>query len=298
MSEHIPAWKKIGLKVKQELEEDPLALTTHLENANLSVKDIKKINKQKRKLQESNNLDSKKEPKRVKKPKSERAPPPEKDQLTYLKQYENDREHWKFSKQKQNWILKNVREIPKHYESALKAYLDGLQGGCRTRIVDDLKAVVKRWNELAEIAEARIEKELERKLDNSEDKEETKEKKEKQEKREKKELVVVEPDYDYAKRCGILIKLLTDEIVELRGIDMTEEEEEKEEQKEAQQEEQQEEQEQPEQLQEPPVDESTITDVPKENLIIEEVDVDQFSPLEPSKSKTKSKKKKSKKSKT
>jgi hypothetical protein len=97
-----------------------------------------------------------------------------------------------------------------------------------------------------------------------------------------------------AKRCGILIKLLTDEIVELRGIDMTE----KEEEKETQQEEQQEEQEQPEQLQEPPVDESTITDVPKENLIIEEVDVDQFSPLEPSKSKTKSKKKKSKKSKT
>lgn len=171
----------------------------------------------------------------------------------------------------------------------------GLQGGCRTRIVDDLKAVVKRWNELAEIAEARIEKELERKLDNSEDKKETKEKKEKQEKREKKELVVVEPDYDYAKRCGILIKLLTDEIVELRGIDMTEEEEEKEEEKETQQEEQQEQQQ--EQHQELPVEESTNTDVLKENLIIEEVDVDQFSPLEPSKSKTKSKKKKSKKSK-
>lgn len=285
MSEHIPAWKKIGLKVKQELEEDPLALTTHLENANLSVKDIKKINKQKRKLQESNNLDSKKEPKRVKKPKSERAPPPEKDQLTYLKQYENDREHWKFSKQKQNWILKNIKSIPKDYESALYLYLSGLQGGSRTRAVEDLNKVVARWNEVAEIAEKKIEEELERKLRGEETKEDDDKKKEKKENKEnkvKQESKEDEVDYDYAHRCRELIKTMTGEAVEMKGLIEKEVEEEKVEEKKE------------EQKKEPEVEEEKKEQDKKDNLIIEEVDVSLFKPEDDKKDKKK-KKKKSKK---
>lgn len=221
MSQNVPAWKKIGLKIKEDVQDDPIALTTHIEDVQVTNKQAKKLNKQKRKLEESNN-DDKKAPKRVKLPKSERAPPPEKDQLAYLRQYENDKSNWKFSKQKQNWILKNIKNIPKDYEAALQSYLEGLQGGSRKRVVDDLMEVVKKWNKAAEDAEARVEREIQRQLSgettkdsDDEDEEKTEDKKAKRQTSESEETV---PDYDYAKRCGVLVKILNDEDIELKGI--------------------------------------------------------------------------------
>lgn len=221
MSQNIPAWKKIGLKIKDDVQDDPIALTTHIEDVKVTNKQAKKLNKQKRKLEESNN-DDKREPKRVKLPKSERAPPPEKDQLAYLRQYENDKSNWKFSKQKQNWILKNIKNIPKDYEAALQSYLEGLQGGSRKRVVDDLMEVIKKWNKAAEEAEARVEREIQRQLsgettkdDDDEDEEKSEDKKAKRQTSESEETV---PDYDYAKRCGVLLKILNDEDIELKGI--------------------------------------------------------------------------------
>ena len=223
MSQNIPAWKKIGLKIKDDVQDDPIALTTHIEDVKVTNKQAKKLNKQKRKLEESNN-DDKREPKRVKLPKSERAPPPEKDQLAYLRQYENDKLNWKFSKQKQNWILKNIKNIPKDYEAALQSYLEGLQGGSRKRVVDDLMEVIKKWNKAAEEAEARVEREIQRQLsgettkDDDEDEEKNEDKKAKRQTSESEETV---PDYDYAKRCGVLVKILNDEDIELKGIAIT-----------------------------------------------------------------------------
>lgn len=226
MSQNIPAWKKIGLKIKEDVQDDPIPLTSHIEDVNLTNKQAKKLNKQKRKLEESKNED-KRAPKRVKLPKSERAPPPEKDQLAYLRQYENDKLNWKFSKQKQNWILKNIKNIPKDYESALQAYLEGLQGGSRKRVVDDLMEVIKKWNKAAEEAEARVEREIQRQLngeaasdedDKNEEGEDTEgNKKAKRTASEPEEAV---PDYDYAKRCGVLVKILNDQDVDLKGIEI------------------------------------------------------------------------------
>lgn len=216
MASQVPAWKKLGLKVKEDLQEDPLALTTHLDNAHVTNKQAKKLNKQKRKAEESA-PGNKKPPKRVKLPKSERAPPPEKDQLAYLRQYSEDKANWKFSKQKQNWILKNLREVPEKYEAALVDYLEGLQGSSRTRLADDLKKVIATYNEIIEKAEAKVEAELEAKLNGTA-------KPTEEEKNEQKKPAQIEPQEDvpdlaYAVRCRNLIKVLNDEVVEVKGVE-------------------------------------------------------------------------------
>jgi hypothetical protein len=302
MTEHIPAWKRIGLQVKKELDNDPLALTTHISTDNITTKQIKKIEKQKRKLTEHKDNSTKKPPKRVKLPKADRPPPPEPDQLVYLKQFSNDRENWKFSKQKQNWIIKNIRTIPASYDSALNLYLDGLQGSSRLRLIETLKSICSRWNELAEIAEKNIEAQLAGKTDENSDKKQDKETEETKQKPQKKVSAKDEdPDYDYAVKCKKLIKLLTEEEVELKGIveeDKTLEQEEKGEENDKNQqkeesdggkselendrlqedEEEEEEEEndekigQQEQHQHEQLGDSEIT----ENLIIEEVNTDKF----------------------
>lgn len=227
MSQNIPAWKKIGLKIKDDQQDDPIAITTHIEDVSLTKKQAQKINKQKRKLEESNNKDNK-PPKRIKVPKSERSAPPERDQLVYLRQYENDKTNWKFSKQKQNWILKNIKDIPKEYESSLQAYLEGLQGGSRTRVINDLIEVIKKWNEAAAEAEAKVEREIQRQLSGNTEEETEQENKSnetgvKETSKVKKSQPVKDeiPDYDYAKRCGVLVKILHDEDVPMKGIEIS-----------------------------------------------------------------------------
>lgn len=217
----IPAWKRAGLRVKAEQEAEDEALSTkRIESDDLTSKQIKKISN-KRKLQDdTKHKTNKKPPKRVKLPKKERAPPPVKDQLTYLKQFHEDKEKWKFNKLKQNWILKNIKEIPADYEEALVCYLGTLQGGSRDRLVPELKEVINKWNAQYEEAEKKIEEQLAKKLEGGEPEkekeEETKDKddeKKDDEKKEEEETVNLE----YAVRCKAILVQLVDEDIEVKG---------------------------------------------------------------------------------
>ncbi|ANB13666.1 hypothetical protein AWJ20_4609 [Sugiyamaella lignohabitans] len=140
--EFVPAWKKLGLKVKQT---DPLAVGIVGTEQNENVKRKRKEPKQE--TDANAEKGPKKPPKRVKLPKNERPPPPEADQLAYLRQYHEDKENWKFSKQKQNWILKNLYTIEESYAEALDSYVDGLVGGARDRVVEEARKVISEWNE-------------------------------------------------------------------------------------------------------------------------------------------------------
>lgn len=205
----VPAWKRLGLQVKGDADDSPLHTTTHLEHDTVTNKLAKKLNK-KRKQETSSEGEQKKPPKRVKLPKLERKPPPEKDQLLYLRQYATDKDNWKFSKQKQNWILKNISDIPPQYEDALVVYVEGLQGGARDRLVPELTKVIQEWNEVAQKLEDKVNAEL---YGTSEEKKEDQE-----EKKEEKE-EVSGPLKEYAVRCKRLLKAINDEDVELKGME-------------------------------------------------------------------------------
>ncbi|KAG0684604.1 hypothetical protein C6P40_005079, partial [Pichia californica] len=158
----------------------------------------------------------KKPAKRVKLPKSERLKlrkekinDIEKDQLHYLRQFKEDKSNWKFSKQKQNWIIKNIKNIPEEYENIMFEYLNSIQGGSRDRVIIDMKKVIEEWNKMVDEAEEQLKKDLEKAdKDEDEDKDEDgnvkkvkKVKKQvKQEKPKKKADIEKEtpPDYDYA----------------------------------------------------------------------------------------------------
>lgn len=216
MSEHIPAWKRIGLKVKEELEHDPLALTTHLDTGKLTKKQQKKINnKRARGVESEESQGEKKAPKRQKLPKGERPPPPEKDQLVYLKTYTTDRENWKFSKQKQNWVLKHVKVIEPEYEEYLINYFAGLQGGGKDRMARILGEVCESWNKLQD-------EELSKpKPDETEDAKVVEKEDGKRSKPKKKDLhdELTSVDADYAMRAQKILKAMTGEAPELKGID-------------------------------------------------------------------------------
>lgn len=224
----VPAWKRLGLQVKNEVDENLLPTTEHLEHDAVTNKLAKKLNK-KRKQEQTSGSKEKKPPKRVKLPKLERKPPPEKDQLLYLRQYASDKENWKFSKQKQNWILKNIAEIPTEYENALITYVEGIQGGARDRLVPELQKVVDQWNEVAQKLEDKVNAELYGKKDEKEEEkaEETEKKEENEEKG---------PTREYAIRCKKLIHAITDDEVELKGIEEEDTEGKEEEEKESEKE--------------------------------------------------------------
>lgn len=131
MGDHVPAWKKVGLKQKTKKQEsfDPL-------------KDGIK-----RSAAEAEVSAPRKEPKRKKLPKSERPPPPEADQLVYLRTFHENKANWKFSKQKQNWIIKNLFEISPEYEDALESYIKDIKGSSKDRIIEDCQLIVTKWND-------------------------------------------------------------------------------------------------------------------------------------------------------
>lgn len=59
--------------------------------------------------------------------------------LAYLRQYHEDRANWKFNKNHQNHILKNlfdINAVPLEYAPLIYEYIKGLQGGVRTRLRD------------------------------------------------------------------------------------------------------------------------------------------------------------------
>ncbi|GEQ71810.1 hypothetical protein JCM33374_g5496 [Metschnikowia sp. JCM 33374] len=205
----------LASRSKRKSAEDPFAATTHFDGSAITNKVAKKLNK-KRQLEEGKSDKAKKPPKRVKKPKSDRGPPPEKDQLAYLRQFVQDKENWKFSKQKQNWLLKNIEAIPDSYENELIAYFEDIQGGARTRVEDDLRAVINKWNEYSKKLEEKINAELYGEK-SEEDESKTEESAEKATDSEEKKAEESGPSREYAVRCKKLLSAMLDEPVHLEG---------------------------------------------------------------------------------
>lgn len=145
----IPAWKRLGLKQakgspnRAEKAYDPLQVG--LKRAHESGETAKPI----------------KPAKRAKVPKADRpAPTHELDQLAYLRQFSEDRTNWKFSKQKQNWILKHIFTVcDERYDQPLLDYIEGMMGSSRNWVADDAKDVIKRWNEFMKEDSEKKEKE-------------------------------------------------------------------------------------------------------------------------------------------
>ncbi|KAG7898094.1 hypothetical protein KL905_004413 [Ogataea polymorpha] len=207
-----PAWKRLGLKIKETVENDPLGIT--------KVNIIKK-----RKADPGQNTE-KKPPKRKKLPRNERPPPPEKDQLKYLRQYHEDRSNWKFSKAKQTWILKNLKNIPQEYDEALKSYIASVQGGSRDRVKDEMMAVVDKWNKAARRALEEMQKgsesaeEREEKDDNKDEEHTNREAEDDAKEKEADKDAAKEdvPDYDFVMRAKALVEAITKEQVLVEGM--------------------------------------------------------------------------------
>lgn len=251
-----PAWKRLGLKVKAVVSHDPLAIVTERQDVGDSKtvgkksqgeKKEAKVNKTKRKAESTLEKGDdgkkgleKKRAKRVKVPKAERKPTNVvKDQLQYMIDFSNNREKWKFSKQKQNWIIKNIRNIPEEYEEQLFKYLESVQGGSRDRIASEMKVVVEEWNTMVQDAEKQMEKDLEKgekgavvqeEEEEAEDEDgrggddgerktkESKKSKKSKDTKETKESSKTPVDYDYAIRARTIVKLLSGEDLVMSGV--------------------------------------------------------------------------------
>lgn len=210
----VPAWKRLGLSVKKDIDNNVLQTTEHLGDEVLTNKAAKKLS---RSYSEGQDKKDKKPPKRKKLPKADRKPPPEKDQLAYLKQFSEDRDNWKFSKQKQNWLLKNIETIPQEYDTALKSYIDSIQGGARLRLEEQLREVVDEWNAIAKKLEEKIEAELFGKKEEAvQDKNDVTEKKSEDDKESE---AKNGPSMDYALKCKMLLDTLLDEPITLIGAE-------------------------------------------------------------------------------
>lgn len=56
---------------------------------------------------------------------------------------------WKFSKQKQNWLIKHFLvedEIPKEFNDLLILYFKDLKGGAKKILLDECQDLIKKWN--------------------------------------------------------------------------------------------------------------------------------------------------------
>lgn len=66
---------------------------------------------------------------------------------------------WKFSKQKQNWLIKNflnLDEIPSHYDDLLISYFQDIQGRSRSELLDKARGILEEWNKYAIEQEEKI----------------------------------------------------------------------------------------------------------------------------------------------
>lgn len=211
-----PAWKRLGLKVKAVVGKDPLAIVTQREEG--EDKTERKEKKQgKRKAEDgarARPAKAAKAAKRVKLPRQERLQKQrqsagEKDQLQYLRQFDEDREHWKFSKQKQNWLVKNIRHVPESCEGALLRYLESVQGGSRQRVAEAMAAVVQTWNTMVDEAEDQMRRDLAAAAAEAPDKP----------KKQPDHASETPPDYDYTVRAREVLRVLTGETLFLKSID-------------------------------------------------------------------------------
>lgn len=181
------------------LTEDPLNVTTHLASGSLSKKEKKLIinnsdaglKKTKKKVNKSTRRKEKRE-KLSKEDNQKKRNKVLKDQLRYLIEFyktkvdkqlpknlyqlesvslnyskEQDEpedingvvEVWKFSKQKQNWLLKNlfnVDEIPIQYDNLLLSYFKDIQGRSRKDLLEKCSTNINEWNAYATEQEEKI----------------------------------------------------------------------------------------------------------------------------------------------
>ncbi|CCD24432.1 RNA-binding ribosome assembly factor RBP95 NDAI_0D01190 [Naumovozyma dairenensis CBS 421] len=191
--------KKLENKDGAVLNDDPLNVTTHLATGSLTRKEKKRIIKGESSVSVDRNKVSKlkKSGKREKLPKDQRITKKSKvlkDQLRYLIEFyksrventlpkelyalenvklnfpgndEDDKidpasgviEIWKFSKQKQNWLIKhffNMEEIPSEYDPLLISYFKDLPGKSKDDLSEKCLGQIKSWNEYVEKEEAKM----------------------------------------------------------------------------------------------------------------------------------------------
>lgn len=199
--DHVPAWKRFAIKNKnegkREIEDDPLNVTTHLATGSLTKKQKKSIlngtdNDLPKKVK---NKDKKQ--KKAKLPREERLEKKQrvlKDQLRYLIEFylkdsdelpdrlyqlesirsnydENDIKSkkdesavvdvWKFSKQKQNWLLKhfhNFDEIPAEYHELLLNYFKDMKGRSKYELIKLCNEKLETWNKYIAEQEEKMQK--------------------------------------------------------------------------------------------------------------------------------------------
>ena len=104
--------------------------------------------------------------------------------LSYLDTFHTAREHWKFKKAEQNWVIRNamnVEAVPKESEDALEAYIKSLQGAAaRDRMLMDARKLLGKKKRAAmraakEAAGETVEKETKETKEGEEEEEEEKE---------------------------------------------------------------------------------------------------------------------------
>lgn len=125
---------------------------------------------------------------------------------------------WKFSKQKQNWLLKNIfemDEIPIEYNSLVESYFQDLKGGAREELVKRCQSKVEEWNDYVARQEEDIKKMVEGEQQASEGGNAAA--KEEGDTKEETEPQVVQPNKEIVQRAKGLLELLHDSPVELKN---------------------------------------------------------------------------------
>lgn len=180
------------------LDDDPLNITTHLSTGNLTKKEKKRIinGENKSSIKKGKRVSkpgTKKKEKLSKEEKNSKKNKILKDQLRYLIEFfrtkseskfptsilelESVKENygdsltkdesaesgvvevWKFSKQKQNWLIKhffNLDEIPSVYNDLLLLYFKDLQGRSKDELISKCQEKLKQWNDYVEDQETKI----------------------------------------------------------------------------------------------------------------------------------------------
>ncbi|CAI4058466.1 hypothetical protein SUVZ_03G0760 [Saccharomyces uvarum] len=180
------------------VDDDPLNITTHLSTGNLTKKEKRRIINGENKIptkkeKRVSKPGSKKKEKLSREEKNSKKNKILKDQLRYLIEFfktksetkfpssvlelESVKENygdsldmvvsadsgvvdvWKFSKQKQNWLIKhffNLDEIPSVYNDLLLLYFKDLQGRSKDELISKCQEKLKQWNDYAEDQEEKI----------------------------------------------------------------------------------------------------------------------------------------------
>lgn len=128
-------------------DEQPSPADTAPEQASPATDKASKKEKKRTKQQQSASASD--EPHATQEGKLARTPetkePPE--YVRYLEQYYTDKPNWKFHKNKQNDVLKNlfnVYRIPPEHDQALVSYIAGLQGAAaQRRVIEDAEVIFK-----------------------------------------------------------------------------------------------------------------------------------------------------------